>query len=61
MGRVGGWVPGHRSKKPYYATAQRGPSLTIILCVLRSEARFLIFMVNHLEVINDTPDIFKQT
>lgn len=40
---------------------RRGPSLTIILCVLRSEARFSIFMVNHLEVINDTPDIFKQT
>lgn len=24
MGRVDGWVPSHRSKKPYYATAQKG-------------------------------------
>lgn len=23
MGRADGWVPGHRSKKPYYATAQK--------------------------------------
>lgn len=24
IGRVGRWVPGHRSKKPYYTTAQKG-------------------------------------
>lgn len=45
MGRVDGWVPSHRSKKPYYATAQKGAFINNILCVLRSKARLLIFMV----------------
>lgn len=38
---------------------RRGPSLTITLCVLRSEARLLILWFINNKAINDTPDIFK--